>query len=92
LISREQAAQSMDLVDEMQGHVDAFLVHAQIVGKVAYQIGAGDVDFGQFDAAGGPRGRDPGLLDPHGQRFAADAGLAQEFFQIDVHAGGSSRG
>src|SRR5262245_20767351 len=71
-------AQAVHLSDETQDDRDAFIVDAEVLTQIAYELGARDVDVGEHQLRFGLRRNEPTGRDPGFERAMLEAGADQK--------------
>ena len=77
----EHLAKAMQLIDEVEHDVDAFVVHAEVPLQIMYEARAGRVHVGQDDGRGPALGKEPFAIDPLLERAEFDPRASR----IDSH-------
>jgi hypothetical protein len=71
----------MDLVDKIENDADAFVIDAQIVLQVPYQLSACDVGIRKRQRTRGPTRNEPLLSNPRLERLTLELRADQEFLR-----------
>ena len=85
-------AQTVELIDEMENDVDAFVIDSEIAFQIADEMCPRNVRVGEVCASGRLLWNEPPLLEPELQRLHLETRTGQELLLVHDHDVLSSRG